>query len=96
MPFVHLYTADQQQAAIDAMAVREGAKPGDMPPSLGHFVGSRRRDQVQAGWASKSLEDRVGEVAVMIGGFVPGDVTVPAHVVTHGYEALCRTGQLSA
>jgi hypothetical protein len=32
----------------------------------------------------------------MIGGYVPGDASSPRHVVTYGYEMLCRTGGLFA
>ena len=40
------------------------------------------------------LEDRISEVAVMIGNYVRtairGNDSNPRHVITHGYELLCR------
>ena len=100
MPFQHRYNAAQQQAAIDAIAVAEGAAVGEMPPSVGWFNGSRRdrnrADRLRDAWPTMSIEDRVSQTAVMIGHYVPGDASVPRHVVTHGYEALCRTGSLTA
>lgn len=95
MAFQHLYSRDQQQAAIDAICASEGCATGEMPRSLGWLLG-RRADALRARWPALSLEDRVGHIAVQQGGYVPGDASIPQHVLTHGYEALCRTGSLCA
>lgn len=98
MPQQHLYDAGQYQTALDAIAVADCCKPGEMPRSVGWFNGSRkdrmRSVRLQDAWPTMSLEDRVSETAVMIGGYVPGDASSPRHVVTYGYEMLCRTGGL--
>lgn len=100
MPFQHRYDAAQQQAALDAIAIADGGAAGEMPRSVGWFNGSRRdrmrADRLKDAWPTMSLEDRVSQTAVMIGYYVPGDASTPRHVVTHGYEALCRTGSLIA
>lgn len=96
------FTADQYQAAIDAIAIASGGQAGDMPISLGWFKASRREPNrvgnLRKAWPTMSLEDRLGELAVMIGSYVRcairGNDSNPRHVITHGYELLCRTGSL--
>ncbi len=93
MAFKHLYSRDQQQTAIDALCAAEGCAPDQPPTSLAWSHG-RRAGALRDRWPSLDLEERVSLIAVQQGRFVPGDVSNPHHVITHGYEALCRTGSL--
>lgn len=91
----HIYDANQYQAALDAMAIADGGAAGEMPKSLRGYLG-KRSAAVEASWQGASLEERISQVAVMIGFHVPGDVSNPRHVVTYGYEMMCRSGSLLA
>ncbi len=91
----HIYDAQQYQAALDAIAIADGGAAGEMPKSLRGYAG-KRGPALEASWPDMSLEDRISAVAVMIGFHVPGDASNPRHVVTYGYEMLCREGSLLA
>ena len=95
MTDMYRYDAEQQQAALDAIAMANGAQPGDIPKDLYFHLGSRG-EKVKGQWPEMSLEDRVSQVATMFGNYVNGNEDSPRHVITHGYECLCRTGYLTA
>ncbi|MAM84646.1 MAG: hypothetical protein CL472_08270 [Acidobacteria bacterium] len=91
---IYRYTAEEQQQAIDNIAVKDGGKPGEMPKSLYFYLGSKGQ-KAREEWPKASLEDRVSSMAVMIGSY-QGKIAGDRHVITHGYECLCRTGHLTA
>ncbi len=94
---MHRYSRAQYEEALNAFSVSEGGDAGAMPPSLAWFLGSREnaRAQMIARWSALSLEERISAIAVSIGLYVPGDLSNARHVITYGYEMLCRTQQLS-
>lgn len=92
---LHIYDAQQYQAALDAIAIADGGAVGEMPKSLRSYAG-KRGAALEASWPDMSLEERISSVAVMIGFHVPGDASSPRYVVTYGYEMLCRHDSLLA
>lgn len=91
---IYRYSAEEQQKAIDNIAVKDGGKPGEMPKSLYFHLGSKGQ-KAQEEWPETTLENRVSKMATMIGSY-EGERAGDRHVITHGYECLCRTGHLTA
>lgn len=85
-----LYSREQYEEAV-----RTYADAGLRAPECMRFKFPRRIDALIKDWSTLPLESKITEIAGYIGGFVRGDVRNPAHVITYGYEMLCRRDQLS-
>ena len=94
MKSIYRYSAEEQQQAIDNIAVKDAGEPGEMPKSLYFYLGSNGQ-KAREEWPESSLEDRVSSMATMIGSY-QGELAGDRHIITHGYECLCRTGHLTA
>lgn len=96
---MHAYSEAQYRAAIAKFSETENVPADQMPPSLRycgvarHFAGGS--DGLAAAWSSLSLEDKISKLAMRVGSYWRGDASSPWHVVTYGYEMLCRSGRLT-
>jgi hypothetical protein len=90
-----LYSRSQYEAAVASFT--DGGSPA--PECLRWKLASRRDrgryDRVASAWSTMSLEDKVGHIAMLIGHYVRGEADNMRHVITYGYEMLCRRGALS-
>lgn len=56
----------------------------------------RDYDRVAEAWPTAGLESKISHAAMLIGGYVPnGGLENLSHVITHGYEMICRHSKLS-
>lgn len=65
-----------------------------LPDALRAKLG-RDYHRVAATWPTASLEAKVSHVAMLIGGYLEGSADNARHVITYGYEMLCRRMTLS-
>lgn len=84
------YSRDDYQRAVDNYLDGGSAAPACLRYTLG-----RRYPAIQARWNEMSLEDKVSQIATSIGYYVRGTAEDLRHVITYGYEMMCRRGQLS-
>jgi hypothetical protein len=66
-----------------------------LPDALRAKLG-REYDRVAATWPTASLEAKISHVAMLIGYYVTsGGHENSTHIITYGYEMLCRHSKLS-
>lgn len=90
-----LYSREQYAVAVEAF--HDGGQPA--PQCLSVKLASRRHpdryERVAAAWPTMSLEDKVTHLASVVGYYVRGTADDARHVITYGYEMLCRRNTLS-
>lgn len=91
-----LYTRDQYEAAVASFNDGGAKAPDCLRWKMASRCDPGRYDRLANQWPSLTLEEKISHIAVLIGRYVRGEKQNPAHVITYGYELLCRRGALTA
>src|SRR3546814_20208366 len=85
------YSIAEYESAIANFRWGNQALPDCLQMKLG-----RDYNRIAEGWDDAGLESKISHAAMLIGGYVPnGGAENLSHVITHGYEMLCRHSKLS-
>ena len=90
---MHAYSRSDYEDAVAKFSDGSQSAPQCLRLKVGNRYG--QYDRIETEWPSMSLEDKIGHLALLIGRFVPGTTASPRHIITYGYEMLCRTGRLA-
>lgn len=97
---MHAYDRERYESALGDYAAASGADRTAEPRGLRFTSFTRNRlealDRQGRSWSDLPLEDRICIVAMAIGYYVQPTANAAQHVITYGYEMLCRTDRLTA
>lgn len=85
-----LYSRADYEAAIQNFT--DG---GQSAPACLSWKFPREHEQIASAWPNMSLEAKISHLAMLIGFYVRGTAGNTRHVITYGYEMLCRRQALS-
>lgn len=84
------YSRSDYEAAVAAFT--DG---GQTAPACFRWRSPREFEHISGSWRELSLEDKISRLAMLIGYYVEGTAENARHVITYGYEMLCRRNELS-